>query len=86
MVAKATLTEVISKLSTSEGLSHQHSPSVNLRGRRSIRTSSTASSSSTSADQQQQQWPDEIEISIEGFFDSEKETNWVSVEVKKYFD
>uniref|UniRef100_A0A5K3F0V2 VEFS-Box domain-containing protein n=1 Tax=Mesocestoides corti TaxID=53468 RepID=A0A5K3F0V2_MESCO len=56
-----------------------------VRPRRSQRTSTSASPTTNCNGPElalSTQWPDEVELIVEGFFDSEKETDWVTVEAK----
>ncbi|VDM30234.1 unnamed protein product [Hydatigera taeniaeformis] len=73
---RETLAEVVTRLLSTEAMQ-----SAGLsRPKRSIKSGSSGSPVGSNALPAEHQWPDEIEIIMEGFFDSEKENDWVTVE------
>ncbi|KAL5968256.1 Polycomb protein suz12 [Taenia solium] len=73
---RETLTEVVARLLSAETMQ-----SAGLsRPKRSIKPGSSVSSAVNNGLPAEHQWPDEVEIVMEGFFDSEKENDWVTVE------
>lgn len=77
-LCKETLAEVVARLLSAETMQ-----STGLsRPKRSIKPGSGVSAVVSNGLPAEHQWPDEIEIVMEGFFDSEKENDWVTVEVR----
>lgn len=73
---RETLEEVAARLSSAETMQ-----SAGLsRPKRSIKLGSNGPSAVSNGLSTEHQWPDEIEIIMEGFSDSEKENDWVTVE------
>ncbi|KAL5109957.1 Polycomb protein suz12 [Taenia crassiceps] len=73
---RETLAEVVTRLLTSEATQSTGLP----RPKRSVKPGSSVSAVVSNGLPAEHQWPDEIEIVMEGFFDSEKENDWVTVE------